>query len=96
MDAWIDVATDSTGVWRLQTSNVRRFSVSAVPGLDVPLRMSLSVDGHHMEAVEVQDRSGHYCKLSRDEQWAVCNDNEWDRLERGGGSGPMRWDDAEC
>ncbi|CAD7696681.1 unnamed protein product [Ostreobium quekettii] len=88
--AWIDVGIHG-GVWRMATTNVRRFRMGDVAGLKVPAVEELWVDGRNLTEA-IGGRSGlEFVQKVENGQWAVSGGDAWrvyERYERNGG--PMR------
>jgi hypothetical protein len=67
--ATVKVTLPTTGgEWTLATKNVKRFGLMTVPGLPIPTRTTLVIDGQTQAAAEMP--LAHFCK--QDGRWARC------------------------
>ncbi|EGC29252.1 hypothetical protein DICPUDRAFT_99888 [Dictyostelium purpureum] len=77
--AKIKVTKQSNGSWNLAIENVRRFSFYQFN--EQPTKITI-VNGKSTQTLPYFQYPSHYCNLNNNNQWSVCNDENWQYSER--------------
>jgi len=89
---------DGDELWYIDTTNVRRFTLSSPPLRGRPLPRLIAVDGRLFNVSASLARPGQHLCLARQRSqgslplWRVCSDTAWESLQRDGprtGGGPF-------
>lgn len=82
----IRVFRSSSSEWWLRTSNIRRFSIKSVNGLETPSAVRID----QSDPLPVKP-STHFCKEDSTGDWKICEGVAWTYYERSAANyGPMR------